>query len=297
MARPEVWADGQAYEQYIGRWSRPVAVEFLRWLPERQAKTWCDVGCGTGALTHAILASRKPTRVVGVDPSVGYLADAGRNASDPRAEFRVGTASAIPAAGGEFDCVVSALLLNFVPDPLEALTEMRRVARAGALIAGYVWDYAGAMDLLRFFWDAASELDPEAAELDEGRRFPLCQPDPLLQLFRSAGLDGVHVHPIEVPTVFTNFDDVWRPFLGGQGPAPAYCADLDPDRCRELRESLRARLPHEASGAIRLRARAWAVCGVIPGAPGAGTAQKSATAAGRFRSGLTEPGSGRSWLW
>lgn len=295
MARPEVWADGQAYEQYIGRWSRPVAAEFLRWLPERQAKNWCDVGCGTGALTHAILAAWQPTRVVGVDPSVGYLADAGRNAPDPRAEFRVGTASAIPAADGEFDGVVSALLLNFVPDPLEALTEMTRVARAGALIAGYVWDYAGAMDLLRFFWDAATELDPEAAALDEGRRFPLCQPDPLLQLFRSAGLDGVHVHPIEVPTVFADFDDVWRPFLGGQGPAPAYCADLDPDRRRELRENLRARLPHEASGAIRLRARAWAVCGVTPAAPSAGTVQKSAAA--RFRSGLAEPGSGHSWLW
>ncbi|MDQ6752135.1 MAG: class I SAM-dependent methyltransferase [Actinomycetota bacterium] len=295
MARPEVWADGQAYEQYIGRWSRPVAAEFLRWLPEWEAQTWCDVGCGTGALTHAILADRLPTRVVGVDPSVGYLADAGRNASDPRAEFRVGTASAIPAADGEFDCVVSALLLNFVPDPLEALTEMTRVARAGALIAGYVWDYAGAMDLLRSFWDAATELDPDAGALDEGRRFPLCQPDPLLQLFRSAGLDGVYVHPIEVPTVFADFDDVWRPFLGGQGPAPGYCADLDPGRRRALRENLRARLPHEASGAIRLRARAWAVCGVTPAAPRAGAVQKSAAA--RFRNGLTEPGSGHSWLW
>jgi hypothetical protein len=133
------------------------------------------------------------------------------------------------------------------------------------VVAAYVWDYAGRMELIRQFWDAAAALDPAAAGLDEGRRFPLCRPGPLAALFAGAGLAGVATRPIDVPTRFADFDDYWSPFLGGQGPAPGYAMSLDPQRRSALREALRARLPAAADGSIALTARAWAVKGVRPG--------------------------------
>lgn len=265
MTNPaEAWTSGQAYEPFIGRWSRLVAPRFLHWLPDGSPSAWCDVGCGTGALAHAILATANPTRVLGVDPSGEYLAAARRGAAGLAFEAAVGNATAIPAQDGEFDRVVSALVLNFVPRPDEALAEMRRIARPGGLIGAYVWDYAEGMQLIRTFWDAATALDPGARELDEAARFSLCRPEPLRALFGSAGLADVDVVPIAVPTVFADFDDLWQPFLGGQGPAAGYCAALPDDRRAALRDRLRAMLPQRPDGSIPLEARVWAVRGDVP---------------------------------
>lgn len=261
----EAWASDQAYGPYVGRWSRLVAPRFLQWLPARPPSAWCDVGCGTGALAHAILATEQPTRVLGLDPSETYLAAARRGAAGLPFDAVMGSATAIPASDGQFDRVVSALALNFVPRPGEALAEMRRVTRPGGLIGAYVWDYADGMQLIRMFWAAAIALDPGALELDEGARFPLCRPEPLRTLFGSAGLADVDVAPIEVPTVFADFDDLWRPFLGGQGPAPGYCASLPADRRDALRDRLRDTSPRQPDGTIPLQARAWAVRGTVPG--------------------------------
>jgi SAM-dependent methyltransferase len=260
----DAWDSGQAYEPYMGRWSRLVAAEFLRWLPAAPSSAWCDIGCGTGALSHAILTTAEPSRVVGVDPSVAYLAAATARITDPRFEVREGSAAAIPAGDGEFDRVVSALMLNFVPDDSAALAEMRRVARQGGTVAAYVWDYSEGMGMLRAFWDAAVALDPAANELDEGRRFPLCRPEPLRELFASTGLLDVAVHSLDIATAFADFDDFWRPFLGGQAPAAGYCAGLPDDRRVALREHLRATLPRAADGTISLTARAWAVRATTP---------------------------------
>jgi len=259
----EGWTSDQAYEPYVGRWSRLVAPRFLGWLPGGPPAAWCDVGCGTGALAQAVLATQSPIRVLGVDPSERYLAAAGRGAEGLPFRAVVGSASAIPARDGEFDRVVSALMLNFVPDPAEALAEMRRVTRSGGLIGAYVWDYAEGMQMIRAFWDAAVALDRSAAELDEASRFPLCRPEPLRALFASAGLVDVDLAPIEVPTLFADFDDLWQPFLGGQGPAPGYCASLSEDGRSALREQLGGRLPRRPDGTIPLQARAWAVRGYL----------------------------------
>ena len=118
------------------------------------------------------------------------------------------------------------------------------------------------MQMMRRFWDAATALDPpDAGGKDEALRFPLCRPGPLRALFEGAGLRGVEVAAVEVPTVFRDFDDYWTPFLGGGAPAPAYCMSLEEDRRAALRDRLRATLPTEPDGSIRLSARAWAVQG------------------------------------
>lgn len=261
---PAAWTSDQAYEPFIGRWSRRIAPEFLRWLQATPQSAWCDVGCGTGALSHAILATETPARLLGIDPSEAYLAAAARGAGSGPFESAVAGATAIPAGDDDFDHTVSGLVLNFVPRPGDALAEMMRVTKAGGAVSAYVWDYTHGMQLLRMFWDAAIALDPAAGELHEGRRFPLCRPDPLRELFHTAGLTDLRVADIDVPTIFADLDDLWRPFLGGQGPAPGYVASLPDGQRDALRERLSSMLPHEPDGTIPLHARAWAVSGRVP---------------------------------
>jgi SAM-dependent methyltransferase len=257
------WERGSPYEQYVGRWSRRVAPAFLDGLSIPPGRRWLDLGCGTGALCAAILDRCAPASVAGVEPSEGFLRTAKANLAG-RAELRQGSATSIPLADASVDVVVSGLVLNFVPEARAALLEMARVCGGAGTIAAYVWDYARGMELMRYFWDAAVELDPAAAPLDEGTRFPLCRPEALETLFAGAGLRAVAVTSIDVPTPFKDFDDYWQPFLGGQGPAPAYVATLEEGARERLRDRIRARIPVAADGSISLKARAWAVRGTIP---------------------------------
>ena len=253
-----LWAAGEKYEPFIGRWSRLVAARFLDWLDIAGSKRWVDVGCGTGALLQSIFATRKPTLVVGVDRSEGFLRHAGPGTPGEQPLLAVSDGQSLPFGAELFDAAVSGLVLNFVPQPELMVREMSRVTRSGGVCALYVWDYAGKMELLRYFWDSASHLDPEASKLDEGH-FPVCRPRTLKTLFEGCGLLDVEVKALDVHTNFKNFDDYWGPFLGGQGPAPAYAMSLRPEDRIALREDLRNRLPIEQDGSIKLVARAWAV--------------------------------------
>jgi SAM-dependent methyltransferase len=256
------WERGDPYEEYVGRWSRNVAARFLAWLHVPADRAWLDVGCGSGALCAAICDHCSPSSVTGIDPSEGFLRTARENLAG-RATLCQGSATAIPLDDAAVDVVVSGLALNFVADQRAALAEMARVAVRGGTIAAYVWDYAGKMDMMRLFWDAAVELDPDAAAMDEGVRFPSCRPEVLAAQFAEAALTDVEVTAIDIPTRFADFDDYWQPFLGGQGPAPAYAMSLDESRRARLRERIRARIPFQADGSISLTARAWAVRGSI----------------------------------
>jgi SAM-dependent methyltransferase len=261
--RPQdTWASGNAYEPYVGRWSRLVAREFLNWLDVAFGSQWLDVGCGTGALSEAILQETAPSRVKGIDRSDGYIAYVQKQVQNNRAHFEVGDAQAVPDETATYDAVVSGFVLNFIPQPDRAVSEMTRVAKPDGIVAAYVWDYAGKMQMMRHFWNAAAALDPQAIELDEGRRFPLCRPKPLTELFQSVGLRNVEVRAIDISTDFKDFDDYWSPFLGGQGPAPSYAIALSEERRVALRERIRAGLPFALDGSIPLVARAWAVRGV-----------------------------------
>ena len=256
-----VWADRGSYESYVGRWSRLIAKEFLSWLDVPSGSQWLDVGCGTGALSETILAIAHPSWIQGIDPSEGSLAHARARITDERVCFANGSASALPDGNPPYDAVISGLVLNFISDIDTAVAEMVRVVRPGGTVAAYVWDYAGEMQLIRYFWDSAVALNPAARDLDQGRRFPLCQPGPLAYLFRDAGLENVHTRAIEVPTVFRDFDDYWSTFLGGQFPGPEYAMSLNEEQRSALREHLRTRLPIAEDGSISLIARAWAVRG------------------------------------
>jgi SAM-dependent methyltransferase len=257
------FADGEAYEHYVGRWSRPVGQMFLEWLDLPRDLCWVDVGCGTGALTGMILDRAAPNRIIGIEPSEGFLNLARANVEDQRAEFRLGDAHALPLDSHEADVVVSGLVLNFVSDKNRVLEQMCRVVHPGSTVAAYVWDYAGEMQLMRYFWSAVVELFPDAADKDEGKQFPICEPNALAELFRAAGLQEVETQSLDAPTVFKDFEDYWSPFLRGQGPAGAYCASLSEHHRDDLRARLKNVLPCEDDGTIRLIARAWAVRGTV----------------------------------
>jgi ubiquinone/menaquinone biosynthesis C-methylase UbiE len=260
---PESWADGAAFERYVGRWSRLVAPAFIDSPAIPRDCSWLDVGCGTGALSQTILVKASLSAVRGIDRSEPHIASARQHAVDARASFDVEDALDLPVEPATFDAAVSGLVLNFVPEPLRMLAEMARATKPCGSVALYVWDYAGKMEMMRYFWDAAVALQPSAYGADEAVRFPICKPEPLAELFRDAGLADVRTRAIDIPTVFLDFDDYWLPFLDGQGPAPGHVTSLSEAGRFALRDRIHAALPVRSDGSIHLAARAWAVCGTV----------------------------------
>jgi SAM-dependent methyltransferase len=255
------WTGGEAYQRFMGRWSPFLASQFVQWLNIPPERDWLDVGCGTGALTRAILEVAQPNKVVGIDPSEAFVAYAKELTPDSRAEFRTGSGMELPLDNASFDAVASGLVLNFIPNAEQAMKEMRRVVRDGGSIGAYVWDYANGMVMLRYFWDAVIALDPAAEEHDEGPRFPLNNPDALERLFTDGGLQDVQTRALEFSMRFESFDDYWQPFLGGVGPGPAYVVGLAEEKRVALVAKLKSLLPIQEDGSFDLPARAWAVKG------------------------------------
>ena len=260
----ETWAEGDAYDYYMGRWSRRVAAEFVDWMHAAPYLAWADIGCGTAPLTQEILARAEPRVVTAVDRYDGYLENARARIEDLRAIFEKGEAESLPLEDDSVHFAVSGLILNVVDDLPKALAEMKRVTKPGGVVAAYVWDHAGHMQYLRTFWNAARSLDPEAEAWDKGLRSPHCRPEPLRQAFQDAGLDEVIVRNIDIITSFSSFDDYWAPFLGGQGTAPSYCVGLQEEQREALRQKLEESLPRDPDGEIALVARAWAVWSKVP---------------------------------
>jgi SAM-dependent methyltransferase len=259
-SRHDAWATGEAYERYMGRWSRLIAAQFLDWLAAPAGAAWLDLGCGTGALTQTILARSSPRSIVAIDQSADFVAHARAATSDEqvRMRFDVADARKLPLPDASVDVAASALVLNFVPDRVAALRELTRVVRPGGLLSFYVWDYpGGGMGFMNAFWKAAIALDPNAAELGEGRRFPFCTLEGLTALCAEAGLPPATVAPIEIETRFSSFEDLWLPFTLGAGPAPGYCVSLPEEKRAALKERLKRDVGGD--GPVSFTARAWAV--------------------------------------
>lgn len=265
MATDDRWDDAAAYERFMGRWSRRLAARLVDWLQVQPGRRWLEVGCGTGALTAAVLDRARPASLVAVDPAPCFVAHCASHLSAPGLSVREGSVDSLPVLPGGYDAVVSSLVLNFLPEPVQGLAAMRRACAPGGVVAAAVWDYAEGMELLRLFWDAAADADPRCRALDEGIRFPLCRPAALRDAFHEAGLPAVEVEPLSVETVFAGFDDLWESLGRGVGPAPAYLASLGPMDRHAVADQLRARLRGRDGEPIPLRARAWAARGTAPG--------------------------------
>ncbi len=254
----------EIYELFVGRWSRLVARQFIAWLNVPAGLRWLDVGAGTGVLTKVILEEASPARIIGVDTSADFLQAAVERVRDDRVEFRQEDAGDLSFDGPAFDVAVSGLVLNFVPAPDQAVQGIMRVVQGGGMVAAYVWDYGGQMEMMRQFWNAAAVVDPASVTMDSGQRFTIARPDALRALFQDAALEAVDVIPITIETRFRDFDDYWGPILGAQGSLSKYVRALSDDTRAALRDQLLKQLPVRDDGSIPLVARAWAVKGVKP---------------------------------
>ena len=258
-----MFSKAESYERFMGRWSRLLAPQFVAFSEIGNGEAVLDVGSGTGALSMALRAAATHGNVIGVDPSVDYVNHASRWSRDPFLRFMVGDAQQLPFADAEFDKTVSALVLNFVPEPARALSEMIRVTKHGGVVTSAVWDYGEGMQMLRVFWDEATALDASVEPRDEAH-MPLCSAGQLAALWQGAGLTNVQEVALTVALHFTSFDDYWGPFLLGQGPAGAYARTLSEAQRRALAARLRHRLIGDGPDrAIEIRARAWAVKGTV----------------------------------
>ena len=263
-AQDPFFSEADAYERFMGRWSRSVAPLLVRFGDVRDSHVVLDVGSGTGALAAAVAAAAPSATVVGIDPAAAYVAFAQSKRPSDRLTFEVGDARKMRFEAAAFDRTLSLLVINFIPDPQNALLEMKRVTRHGGMVAAAVWDYGEGMEMLRTFWDAAIALRPDDGAKDE-RHMPLCGRGELAALWRREGLESVVEEGLTIETRFSSFDDYWIPFTLKQGPAGAYAAGLAPAEREALRLRLRKRLVGDGPDhPFVLNARAWAVRGVIP---------------------------------
>ena len=259
-----MFSAGDAYERYMGRWSRALAPLLVEFAGVRDGDAVLDVGAGTGALSAAVAQAAPSSDVLGVDRSEPFVAFARAHHPRHRMRFEAGDAQALELDDERFDRTLSLLIVNFIPNPARALSEMIRVTRSGGVVAAAVWEYGEGMEMLRTFWDEAVSLDPDADAKDE-RHMPLSRRGELAELWRAQTLSDVRDEALSIDTLFFSFDDYWLPFLETQGPAGAYVAGLSEAGRAALEQRLRHRLlGGRPDGPIALRARAWAVRGVVP---------------------------------
>jgi SAM-dependent methyltransferase len=259
-----MFSEAEAYERFMGRWSRRLAPPFLNFAGLKDGDRVLDVGSGTGALALVVLEDAPASRVVGIDLSPAYVAHARTRLGGGHATFEQGDAQRLRFPDGSFDAAFALLVVNFIPDRVAAVREMARVTRPGGVVAAAVWDYGDGMEMLRAFWDEAVALDPASEPRDE-RNMPACRPGELAALWRAQGLLDVQEKPLVIPMTFSSFEDFWSPFREGQGPAGAHVVSLSPGARRDLEQRLRRRLLGSGGDRpIALNARAWAVRGVVP---------------------------------
>lgn len=248
-----------AYDRFVGRYSYALCDALARAAGITAESSVLDVGAGTGVGTRRLVELVGPERVAAVDPSEPFATTLRERFPD--VDVRLAQAESLPFEDEAFDLAVALLVVNFMSQPEAGVAEMRRVTRQGGAVAACVWDYAGEMALLRAFWDAAEELDPEGVgDVDERARMSFAAQGGLAELWRGVGLEQVEDGEIVVAADYESFDDLWEPFTEGVGPAGAYATSLAEDRQEALKARYRRHLG-VTDGSFRLSARAWYAVG------------------------------------
>ena len=263
-SQEQMFSEAEKYERFMGRWSQRLAPAFVKFAGVSDGERLLDVGSGTGSLALAIAAQTRRREVVGIDPSRAFVDFASKRTSDPRIKFQVGDAQKLAFPNASFNRCLALLVMNFIPDARQAMTEMRRVTKPGGWVAASVWDYNEGMTMLRLFWNAAVALDPAVARLDE-RDMPFCRRGQLSALWKESGFKDVEETELVIDLEFSSFEDYWAPFLESQGPAGVFVGSLTKDQREKLKNQLRNDvLAGRPDGPFTLKARAWAVRGRVP---------------------------------
>jgi SAM-dependent methyltransferase len=242
-----------AYARFMGRYSMPLAAQFVRLLGPQPGQRALDVGCGPGVLTALLVERLGSAAVRAVDPSEPFVV-AARNRF-PDVEVRQGVAEALPYADDEFDLAAAQLVVHFMTDPAAGLREMRRVTRPGGLVAASVWDYGGGRAPISAFWRAVRQMEPAStgeAHLAGARD------GQLVELFAGAGLHDVRQSVLRVRVPVAGFEEWWEPFTLGVGPGGVHVARLDEAQGAELKARCAALLP---GGPFEIDACAWVATG------------------------------------
>jgi len=253
--------DSHAYERFMGRWSRAVGSVFLEWLAPPSGARWLEIGCGTGIFTELVVDACAPSALVAIDPAVPQIDHASRQPVALRAEFRVADSQALPFPDASFDIVATALAINFIPDRLRALLEMRRVVRARGWVAGYVWDFTSELSPS---WPMRAGLRRIGADVPEVPGTEASSRDALGSLFEQAGLAGIETRSIDATAAFPDFDAFWQSQSPSYSPIGKTIAALsEADRVR-LVGAVRQALPVCPGGVIEYSARANAIKAGVP---------------------------------
>lgn len=250
--------DGDAYDRYMGRWSRAIGERFLEWLDPPRNCQWLDVGCGTGAFTQLIIDRAAPGKVIGVDPSPAQVEHSKRKVPAPQADFRAGSALDLPFGAGEFDVVVSALVIHFLPDRSKGLREMLRVTRPGGIVGGYTWRRSSTINDAPY-GPLARGVTDIVGDVMLSPTVPEAMPDGLLATLTEAGYRNIDVTTIEASQTFRDFEDYWTSQTGTfPHPVAKSAAALSGHERDRLRDMVRTALPAAADGTITYSARCTA---------------------------------------
>lgn len=245
--------DGEAYEDFMGKWSRMAGEKFLAWLGAPPGLRWVDVGCGNGAFTELVVERCAPSFVDGIDPSREQVEYARKRVPEERGAFRVGDSMALPYENARFDVAAMGLVIFFMPDPQKGVDEMVRVTRAGGMVASYAWDILeGGFPANDIFAEMqAMGLTPPyppsvaAAGIEASR-----------EIWRKAGLREVETTQITVQRSFRDFEDYWATCRKGPGTGGRVNSLPDGER-EQLRKRVMAKLTgkplviHARANAIR----------------------------------------------
>ena len=258
----KLFTDGEAYERLMGRWSRLVGDVFLDWLDVPNDLRWLDVGCGNGAFTEVLIARCAPAGVIAIDPSEDQLEFARKRREAKAAEFRVGDAQKMTFDAGSFDVAVMALVISFLPDPVQAVAEMARVVRPGGWVATYMWDTLGGGVPVDPVYKAISSLSMASALPPNPA---ISRREAMQELWEQSGLKSVDTRVIRIPVVYSNFDDFWDSNTVPVGPQGKLIESMSTSVREQLRTRLRERLPIAPDGRIVYESFANAVKGRVPG--------------------------------
>jgi SAM-dependent methyltransferase len=237
-----------SYARFMGRYSEPLADQFVELAQIRRGMRALDVGCGPGVLTGRLATRLGAENVAALDPSPPFVAAARERC--PGVDVREGSAEVLPFEDGAFDVVLANLVVHFMSDPVAGLREMGRV---GGLVGATVWNHATATGPLSTFWQAAKDLDPDAA--DEAT-LPGTGEGDLGALAREAGLRDIDEGTLTVTVPYAGFGEWWEPYTLGVGPAGDHVAGLDDAGRTALRARCAELLP---DGPFEVDATAWSV--------------------------------------